>query len=117
MKQNLKRNIVAALLIAMPALMTAPAFAGTTEPVAVVKLAGYKNAQPIYSLNIENPDNDKITITITDQDGTVLHEETATGLTISRNYMFNKHDLGNNTISFEISRKSDPVVSKIRIQS
>jgi hypothetical protein len=116
MKKNLKRNIVAALFFAMPALMTSPAFAGTADPVAVVKFVGYKNSQPVYTMNIENPGNEKLTILIKDEEGVVIHEEVVKGTNITKTFQVNREELGKNTISFEVVRFADPVVTKVKIQ-
>ena len=115
MKKNLK-NFIAAMLIAMPVLVSASSFAANGgEPVAVVKFVGYKNAQPVYCLSINNPDNDKLTITVKDQEGVVLHEENVTGNYISKNFLLNREDLGNNTIFFEVSKNAEPVITKVKI--
>jgi hypothetical protein len=116
MKKNLK-NFIAAMLIAMPVMVSSPSFAGNgNEPQAVVKFVGYKNAQPVYCLSINNPENDKLTITVKDQDGVVLHEENVTGNYISKNFLLNRDDLGNNTIFFEVSKNAEPVITKVKIQ-
>jgi hypothetical protein len=116
MKKNLK-NFITALLIAMPVLVSSPSFAdNNSEPQAVVKFVGYKNAQPVYCLSINNPDNDKLTITIKDQDGVLLYEENVNGNYISKNFLLNRDDLGDNTIYFEISKNAEPVITKIKIQ-
>lgn len=116
MKKNLK-NFIAAMLIVMPALVSSPTFAnGAGEPQATVKFVGYKNTQPVYCLNINNPGSDKLTITIKDQEGVVLYEEVVTGNYISKNFLLNKEDLGNNTIYFEVSKNAEPVITKVKIQ-
>ncbi len=116
MKKNLK-NFIAAMIIIMPSLISTPGFAKeSSEPQAVVKLVGYKNSQPVYCLSINNPGSDKLTITVKDQDGIVLHEEVVTGNYISKNFLLNRDDLGNNTIYFEVSKNAEPVITKVKIQ-
>jgi hypothetical protein len=70
----------------------------------------------VYCLSINNPGSDKLTITIKDQDGVVLHEEVVTGNYISKNFLLNKEDLGNNTIYFEVTKNAEPVITKVKIQ-
>jgi hypothetical protein len=116
MKKNL-RNFIAAMMIIMPSIVSSPSFAaGENEPQAVVKFVGYKNAQPVYCLNISNPGSDKLTITVKDQDGAVLYEEVVTGNYISKNFLLDRNDLGYNTIYFEVSKNAEPVVTKLKIQ-
>ncbi len=116
MKKNIK-NFIAAMLIIMPSLLSTSSFAlDNNDPQAVVKFVGYKNAQPVYCLSINNPTVEKLTVTVRDQDGTVLYEEIVTGNYISKNFLLDRNDLGNNTIFFEVKRNSEPIITKIKIQ-
>ena len=116
MKKNLK-NFIAAMLIIMPALVSSPSFAGdSTEPQAVVKFIGYKNSNPMYSLNISNPTGEKLTIKVKDQEGEILYQEIVTGVNISKNFRLNNDLVNRGTISFEVSRVADPVIANIKIQ-
>ena len=116
MKKNLK-NFIAAMLIIMPALVSSPSFAGdSTEPQAVVKFIGYKNSNPMYSLNISNPTGEKLTIKVKDQEGEILYQEIVAGVNISKNFRLNNDLINRGTISFEVSRVADPVIANIKIQ-
>jgi len=116
MKKNLK-NFIAAMLIIMPALVSSPSFAGdSTEPQAVVKFIGYKNSNPMYSLNISNPTGEKLNIKVKDQEGEILYQEIVTGVNISKNFRLNNDLVNRGTISFEVSRVADPVIANIKIQ-
>jgi hypothetical protein len=116
MKKNLK-NFIAAMLIIMPALVSTPSFAGdSTDPQAVVKFVGYKNSQPVYSLNINNPTGEKLIIKVKDLDGEVLYQEHVSGVNISKNFRLNKDEIIGGTVSFEVSRVADPVIANIKIQ-
>jgi hypothetical protein len=112
MKKNMKNLATAFLLMGSSFIFTA-AHASQTEPEAVVTFAGYKNTQPVYKLNIKNPDNVKLNVIIKDQDGNILFEEVLEGLEISRNYLFIREELGNSSLVFEISKYSTPFISKI----
>ena len=69
MKKNMKNLATAFLLMGSSFIFTA-AHASQTEPEAVVTFAGYKNTQPVYKLNIKNPENVKLNVVIKDQEGT-----------------------------------------------
>jgi len=114
MKKYIK-HFVAASLIMGTVLTASPASARGTEPEAVVTFNGYKNNQPVYVLNVKNPDNDKISIIIRDQDGNVLHEEVAQGTTITKQYLFYREEIGNKTLYFEVARYSDPMIARIKV--
>lgn len=114
MKKNIK-HFAAALLLMGSSFIFTPAMAGGTEPEAVVTFAGYKNAQPVYTLNIKNPENVKLNVVIKDQDGNILYEEVINGTEISRNYLFIKEELGNSSLVFEVSRNANPMIAKIRV--
>ena len=116
MKKNLK-NFIAAMLIIMPALVSTPSFAGdSTETQAVVKFVGYKNSHPVYSLNINNPTGEKLTIKVKDVDGEILYQENVAGVNISKNFRLNKDEINGGTVSFEVSRVAEPVITSIKIQ-
>ena len=116
MKKNLK-NFIAAMLIIMPALVSSPSFAGdSTDPQAVVKLIGYKNSNPVYSLNINNPTGEKLTIKVKDADGEILYQENVTGVNISKNFRLNRGEINGGIVSFEVTRVADPVIANIKIQ-
>ena len=91
MKKNIKNFATAFLLMGSSFIFTA-VHANTTEPEAVVTFAGYKNTQPVYKLNIKNPENVKLNVIIKDQDGNIMHQEVVEGTEITRNYLFNKEE-------------------------
>jgi hypothetical protein len=115
MKKNLK-NFIAAMLIIMPALVSTPSFAGENDPQAVVKLVGYKNSNPVYSLSINNPTGEKLTIKVKDAEGEILYQENVSGVNISKNFRLNKDEINGGTVSFEVSRVAEPVITSIKIQ-
>ena len=114
MKKNIKNFATAFLLMGSSFIFTA-VHANTTEPEAVVTFAGYKNTQPVYKLNIKNPENVKLNVIIKDQEGNIMHQEVVEGTEFTRNYLFNKEELGNNAVIFEVSRYADPVITRIKI--
>jgi hypothetical protein len=114
MKKNMKNLATAFLLLGSSFIFTA-VHASQTEPEAVVNFAGYKNSQPVYKLNIKNPENTKLIVVIKDEEGTILFEEVLEGTEISRNYIFLKEELGNRSLVFEVSRKANPLISRIQV--
>jgi hypothetical protein len=114
MKKNMKNLATVFLLMGSSFIFTA-AHASQTEPEAVVTFAGYKNTQPVYKLNIKNPENVKLNVVIKDQEGNILYEEVLEGTEISRNYLFLKEELGSRSLVFEVSRTENPLISRIQI--
>ena len=53
---------------------------------------------------------------VADQEGEILYEEIVTGVNITKNFRLNKDEINGGTVSFEVSRVSDPVITKIKIQ-
>jgi hypothetical protein len=114
MKKNILKFAAGLMIVAASATT---AFAGDNGPVVPVKLIGYKENQPIYRLQLDNPENDKVTVVIKDEFGVVLHEEVVLGKVISRNYLINTQTIDAANIQFEVSRNSDPAVTKINIKA
>ena len=114
MKKNMKNLATAFLLMGSSFIFTA-AHASQTEPEAVVTFAGYKNTQPVYKLNIKNPENVKLNVVIKDQEGNILFQEVIEGTEITRNYLFIKEELGSSSLVFEVSRNANPMISRILI--
>ena len=110
----MKNLSIAFLLLGSSFIFTA-AHASQTEPEAVVTFAGYKNTQPVYKLNIKNPENVKLNVVIKDQEGNILYQEVLDGTEISRNYLFIKEELGSSSLVFEVSRNANPMISRIMI--
>lgn len=108
-------KFAAGLMIAASTVTTA--FAADNGPVVPVKFVGYKDNQPVYRLTLDNPQNDKVTVVIKDEFGQVLHEEVVFGKNISRNYLINTLTIDAASIQFEVSKASDPAVTKINIKS
>jgi hypothetical protein len=113
MKKNILKFAAGLMIVAASATT---AFAGENGPITPVKFVGYKDNQPVYQLKLENPENDKVTVVIKDEFGVVLHEEVMYGKTINRNYLINTLTIDAANIQFEVSRSSNPAVTKINIK-
>lgn len=92
------------------------ATAGTGLPRPVLEFVGYMNNQPVYKLDIQNPEKVKLSVTIRDVDGNILHEEALEGEHISRKYCFLKEEIGTQDLIVEVSRsEKDAIVNTIRM--
>lgn len=99
------------LLIAM--VLSANSFsatAGTRFPKPVLEFVGYLNNQPVYKLDIRNPEKLKLSVIIRDKDGNVLHEEVLEGEHISRKYCFLKEEIGSEDLIVEVARSERETV-------
>ena len=86
------------------------------NPQPVLEFVGYLNHQPVYKLDIKNPEKIKLVLIIRDTDGTILHEEVLEGENISRKYCFLREEIGNQELIVELARSErEAVVGTIRM--
>ncbi len=96
--------------------------ATTTEegtPVAELKLITNIDAQPVFQLSLNNAQNEKFFVVVKDEFGTVVYEETVSGVNIKRKYQLNTEELGTVGLTFEIVGMSStkPVVFSVQNSS
>ncbi len=92
------------------------ATAGNRLPKPVLEFIGYMNNQPVYKLDIVNPEKMKLTVVIRDTDGNILHEELLEGDHITRKYCFLKEEIGSQDLIVEVTRsEKETVVNTIRM--
>lgn len=89
--------------------------ATTTEevsPAAELKVVAHLDNQPVFQLSLNNAENAKFIIVVKDETGSVVYQETVSGVKIKRKYQINTEELGATGLSFEIIGKSNekPVV-------
>lgn len=85
-------------------------------PKPVLEFVGYMNNQPVYRLDIRNPEKVKLSVIIRDTDGNILHEEALEGENISRKYCFLKEEIGQQDLIVEVTRsEKEAVVNTIRM--
>lgn len=101
MKKILFQTAIA-LSILFTLTTTASASTGNNTPAAEMKAIGSINNQPVYELSINNNTYARYTIIVSDEFGVVLHEETITGINISRKYQINTFELGKTGVRFEV---------------
>jgi hypothetical protein len=111
---NLRSVCTFAIVIAISFLNSA--FAADRIPQPVLEFVGYLNNQPVYKLDMKNPEKIKLVLTIRDTDGMILHEELLEGEKISRKYCFLREEIGNQELIVEVTRSErDAVVGTIRM--
>lgn len=104
-------------VIAFALFISSNAFAGNVLPSPVLQFAGYFNNQPVYKLEIKNPEKMRLTVTIRDTEGTVLHEEVVEGENITRKYCFLREELGYQDLIVEVTRsEKEAIFSTIRLE-
>jgi hypothetical protein len=115
MKRNI-RHLMPMLVLSIITLACLTVQAGEKDPEVKVAFTGYRNNHPVYKMEVNNPENIKLAVTIRDQEGVVLHQEIVEGRNISRSYCFLKDELGSSDIVVEVSRyENTPFFTSIRI--
>lgn len=110
-------QIATAALLAVVTPGTDAAFAGEKDPKTTVSLVGYNKSQPVYRVEIRNPDNIRLNVVIRSVDGDILHQEAVQGTEITRVYRIQRQEIGRTDLFVEVSRIEDPLVSRIRLES
>lgn len=109
MKKTFYQSAIALSILFALTTINPAAAADKNTPVTEMKLVGKINNQPVYELNINNAFFAAYTIVVTDEYGEVLHEETVSGVNISRKFQINTEELGRTGVRFDVkatSRKS-----------
>jgi hypothetical protein len=118
MKQTVKNTAMAiGLIMSMAVAPSAMAGTGIKTPGIELKFTGKENNQPVFQLDIENSAKELYFVTIKDQDGVVLYEETLAGEKINRRFRLNTEELSGAVLTVEVAaRKSaaKPVVFEIK---
>lgn len=109
------RSVCASVIFMLMTIFNT-AFATDRNPQPVLEFVGYLNNQPVYKLDIKNPEKVRLAVTIRDTDGTILHEEVLEGENISRKYCFLREEIGNQELVVEVARSErESVVGIIRM--
>lgn len=121
MKSKVK-NTVIGLFTFVAIIAVNVANATTTEevtPVAELKLITNIDAQPVFQLSLNNAQNEKFVVVVKDEFGTVVYEETVSGVNIKRKYQLNTEELGTVGLTFEIvgMNSTKPVVFSVQNSS
>lgn len=114
MKTTFKNTLIA-LFTFISILAVNSTNATTTEevsPAAELKVVAHLDNQPIFQLSLHNAQNAKFIVVVKDETGSVVYQETVSGVNIKRKYQINTEELGTTSLSFEIIGKNNekPVV-------
>jgi hypothetical protein len=72
-----------------------------------LKFIGHFENQPVFQLNLNNQVEDEFTITFRDDYGNVLYTGKVKGTSISKKFMLNIEEIGDNVLSVEVKAKKN----------
>lgn len=72
-----------------------------------LKFIGHYENQPVFQLNLNNKEADEFTITFRDEYGNVLYSGKVKGSNISKKFMLNIEEIGDNVLSVEVKAKKN----------
>lgn len=120
MKTNI-RIILMSVITVMTVAISNSASATVKKPVsstsAVLSYAGKINNQPVFQLDLNNLNNEKYSIVLRDEFGTLLYEETVNGINISRKYMLDVEEFRGVDVNFEVRSLSNPAFTNFTIRN
>jgi hypothetical protein len=77
-----------------------------TSSIELKFIGKYEN-QPVFQLNLNNAQEDEFTITFRDDYGNVLYSAKVKGSNISKKFMLNTEEIGDNALSVEVKAKKN----------
>jgi hypothetical protein len=98
----MKKILVSSAILLSAILTSTTVTAGDKTPAAEINAAGFINKQPVYQLRLKNNTAASYFIVVKDEFGVVLHEESVSGVNITRHYQLNTLELGNTQVVFEV---------------
>lgn len=111
------RQFATAAMFAAATLASLEGTAVEKDPKTTVTLVGYNNNQPVYKVEIRNPENLRLRVVIRNAEGDILHEEAVQGTEVTRAYRIVRQEVGRGELFVEVSRLEDPLVSRIRLEN
>jgi hypothetical protein len=72
-----------------------------------LKFIGHYENQPVFLLNLNNAEEDEFSITFRDDYGNVLYSGKVKGSNISKKFMLNTEEIGDNVLSVEVKAKKN----------
>ena len=72
-----------------------------------LKFIGHYENQPVFQLNLNNTEEDEFSITFRDDYGNVLYSGKVKGSNISKKFMLNTEEIGDNVLSVEVKAKKN----------
>jgi hypothetical protein len=99
-------------LVALIAVNFASANTNPYNNAAEFKLVSKSNNQPVYQLQLNNQEAQEVLVVITDNFGTVLHNEVLKGANITRSFQLDLEDLNGANLKIRVyNRSSNSTVS------
>jgi hypothetical protein len=72
-----------------------------------LKFIGHYENQPVFQLDLNNVEEDEFSITFRDDYGNVLYSGKVKGSNISKKFMLNTEEIGDNVLSVEVKAKKN----------
>lgn len=72
-----------------------------------LKFIGHYENQPVFQLNLTNKEEDEFIITFRDDFGNVLYSSKVKGTNISKKFMLNIEEIGDNVLNVEVRSKKN----------
>lgn len=106
-------------LVALTLAFSSTTFAnGEKKPASntiELKLIGHYENQPVFQLNLNNAVEDEYSITFRDDYGNVLYASKVKGSNISKKFMLNTEEIGDNVLNVEVKGKKNDTVEVYQI--
>jgi len=120
MKTNMKTfvlSVVAFFILATTGTVSATEKKPLESTTAELSFAGKINSQPVFQLNLNNRSTEKYSVVLRDEFGTVLYEETLSGVNISRKYMFDLDEFKGVDVNIEVRSLTNPAISTFTVRN
>ena len=108
--KNLGMTLMAVIALSL-AFSTTTLANGEKNPRSTsieLKFIGHYEDQPVFQLNLNNTEEDEFSITFRAEYGNVLYAGKVKGSNISRKFMLNTEEIGDNVLNVEVKgKKSD----------
>jgi hypothetical protein len=110
MKSTIKTyGIVAIALIAFTLVFSTSTLANNDKEKSTahieLKFIGHYENQPVFQLNLKNTEEDEYSITFRDDYGNVLYAAKVKGTNITKKFMLNIEEIGDNVLNVEVKAK------------
>lgn len=110
-------SAIAVLTIAFSGVASATEKKPVEVPAAELNYAGKINNQPVFQLKLNNKTNEKYSVVLKDEFGTVLFEETLGGVNISRKYMLDLDEFRGVDVNIEVRSLLGPASSSFIVRN
>jgi hypothetical protein len=120
MKKTIKSyGIVAIALIAFTLVFSTPTLANNEKEKSTatieLKFIGHYENQPVFQLNLQNAVEDEFSITFRDDFGNVLYSAKVKGTNITKKFMLNIEEIGDNVLNVEVKGKKSNTSESYKI--